>query len=118
MVRWCRQPPVRKHRPRRGPRRTRQQLLTRHGIVTRETTASEASSGGFSGVYQVLKAMEDAGRVRRGYFVAGLGGAQFALPARSISCVDAREPPKNRARDHGGDRSRQSIWIDDQVAGT
>jgi ATP-dependent Lhr-like helicase len=43
-----------------------QQLLTRHGIVTRETTASEGVAGGFSAVYQVLKAMEDTGRVRRG----------------------------------------------------
>ena len=55
-----------------------QQLLTRHGIVTREIAASENLPGGFSAVYHVLKAMEDAGRVRRGYFVAGLGGALFA----------------------------------------
>jgi ATP-dependent Lhr-like helicase len=70
------------------------QLLTRHGIVTRETTASEAVAGGFSGVYQVLKAMEDAGRVRRGYFVAGLGGAQFALPAALDQLRSMREPPE------------------------
>lgn len=57
------------------------QLLARHGLVTRETTAHEGITGGFSSVYQVLKAMEDAGRVRRGYFVSGLGGAQFAMPA-------------------------------------
>ena len=57
------------------------QLLTRHGIVTRETVASEALAGGFSAVYHVLKAMEDAGRIRRGYFVAGLGAAQFAMPS-------------------------------------
>ena len=60
---------------------TAQQLLTRYGLVTRETVASEAIAGGFSAVYQVLRAMEDAGRIRRGYFVAGLGGAQFAMPA-------------------------------------
>ena len=58
-----------------------QQLLTRHGVVTRETVTHEAIAGGFSTIYTVLKAMEDAGRVRRGYFVAGLGGAQFAMPA-------------------------------------
>jgi ATP-dependent Lhr-like helicase len=58
-----------------------QQLLARHGVVTRETATHEAVGGGFSTVYPVLKAMEDSGRVRRGYFVAGLGGAQFALPA-------------------------------------
>jgi len=70
------------------------QLLTRHGIVTRETTASEGIAGGFSGVYQVLKAMEDAGRIRRGYFVAGLGGAQFALPAALEQLRAMRDPPE------------------------
>jgi ATP-dependent Lhr-like helicase len=58
-----------------------QQLLTRHGVVTRETVAAESIPGGFSAVYAVLKAMEEAGRIRRGYFIGGLGGAQFALPA-------------------------------------
>ena len=57
------------------------QLLARHGVVTRETITHEPVAGGFSIVYQVLKAMEDAGRVRRGYFIAGLGAAQFAMPA-------------------------------------
>lgn len=55
-----------------------QQLLTRYGVVTREAPALENISGGFSAVYPVLKAMEDAGRIRRGYFVAGLGATQFA----------------------------------------
>ena len=57
------------------------QLLKRHGVVTRETMGLENIAGGFSAVYDVLKALEEAGRVRRGYFVAGLGGAQFALPS-------------------------------------
>jgi ATP-dependent Lhr-like helicase len=57
-----------------------QQLLQRHGIVTREMLSRESFVGGFSGLYPVLKAMEEAGRIRRGYFVAGLGGAQFAAP--------------------------------------
>ncbi len=52
-------------------------LLDRHGIVTRETVLAESRPGGFAGVYPVLRAMEAAGRVRRGYFVAGLGAAQF-----------------------------------------
>jgi ATP-dependent Lhr-like helicase len=56
------------------------QLLARHGVVTREGTACESLPGGFGAVYPVLKAMEEAGRVRRGYFVAGLGATQFALP--------------------------------------
>src|SRR5581483_12015224 len=55
-------------------------LLERHGVLTREAVRGEGVPGGFSAVYPVLRAMEEAGRVRRGYFVAGLGGAQFALP--------------------------------------
>ncbi len=54
------------------------QLLTRYGVVTRETAPAESIAGGFSAVYPVLKAMEEAGRIRRGYFVAGLGATQFA----------------------------------------
>jgi len=57
------------------------QLLNRYGILTRETVAQENVPGGFSAVYDVLKALEESGRIRRGYFVAGLGAAQFALPA-------------------------------------
>jgi ATP-dependent Lhr-like helicase len=55
-------------------------LLERHGVVTREAVASESISGGYAAVYPVLRAMEESGRNRRGYFVAGLGAAQFALP--------------------------------------
>jgi ATP-dependent Lhr-like helicase len=55
-------------------------LLERYGVVTREVAHAEALEGGFSSVYEVLKAMESAGRIRRGYFVAGHGGVQFALP--------------------------------------
>jgi len=57
-----------------------QQLLNRHGILTRESIAGEALAGGFGVVYSVLKAMEESGRIRRGYFVAGLGATQFAMP--------------------------------------
>ncbi|HSP35287.1 MAG TPA: crosslink repair DNA glycosylase YcaQ family protein, partial [Thermoanaerobaculia bacterium] len=55
-----------------------QQLLTRYGVVTREAPGAENVAGGFSAVYPILKAMEEKGRVRRGYFVAGLGATQFA----------------------------------------
>lgn len=55
-----------------------QQLLARYGVVTREAPALENIFGGFSAVYPILRAMEDAGRIRRGYFVAGLGATQFA----------------------------------------
>jgi ATP-dependent helicase Lhr and Lhr-like helicase len=55
-------------------------LLERHAIVARETAGVEALGGGFGSVYSVLRSMEDAGRIRRGYFVEGLGGLQFAWP--------------------------------------
>ncbi len=56
------------------------QLLERHGVLTREAVLAEGVPGGFAGVYPVLKALEERGQVRRGYFVSGLGAAQFALP--------------------------------------
>ncbi len=55
-------------------------LLQRHGVLTREAVVAEGWPGGFSGLYPVLRAMEESGRIRRGYFVEGLGGSQFALP--------------------------------------
>jgi len=55
-------------------------LLDRHGVVTRGAVMAERTPGGFAAVYTVLKAFEEAGRVRRGYFVEGLGAAQFAAP--------------------------------------
>ena len=59
---------------------TAEQLLVRHGVVTRGAVMAEHVAGGFAAIYPVLKAMEDSGRCRRGYFVEGLGGAQFAMP--------------------------------------
>jgi ATP-dependent Lhr-like helicase len=59
---------------------TAQQLLARHGVLTRESLNAEAVVGGFGAIYPVLKALEENGRIRRGYFVAGLGATQFALP--------------------------------------
>ena len=56
------------------------QLLERHGVVTREAVLAEGVQGGYASVYGVLKVLEERGRTRRGYFVAGLGAAQFALP--------------------------------------
>ena len=55
-------------------------LLERHGVVTKGAVAAERMPGGFGAVYPVLRAMEETGQCRRGYFVEGLGGAQFALP--------------------------------------
>ncbi|MFZ6003701.1 MAG: Lhr family helicase [Actinomycetota bacterium] len=56
------------------------QLLERYGVLTREAALGEGAEGGFAGIYPVLKALEERGQVRRGYFVAGLGAAQFAAP--------------------------------------
>jgi ATP-dependent helicase Lhr and Lhr-like helicase len=55
-------------------------LLERYGIVTREQVLAEGISGGFSILYDALGQLETLGVCRRGYFVEGLGGAQFALP--------------------------------------
>jgi ATP-dependent Lhr-like helicase len=69
-----------------------QQLLTRYGVVTREVAAAEGIVGGFGAVYDVLKALEDAGRVRRGYFV-GVGATQFALSPALELLRSLRETP-------------------------
>jgi ATP-dependent Lhr-like helicase len=57
-----------------------EQLLERHGVVVRDLVLAEGVPGGFAGLYPVYSAMDQAGRARRGYFVEGLGGSQFALP--------------------------------------
>ena len=67
-------------------------LLERHGVLVRDALGSEVLSGGFSAVYPVLRALEDAGRIRRGYFVEGLGGAQFALAGAIERLRAVREP--------------------------
>ncbi len=62
-------------------RRTQAELLLeRYGIVTRELVLAEGIPGGFSSLYDSFAALETIGVARRGYFVEGLGGAQFALP--------------------------------------
>jgi ATP-dependent Lhr-like helicase len=73
-------------------------LLDRYGVVTREAAHAEGIAGGFSAVYDVFKALEDQGRVRRGYFVEGRGGAQFATPGaddrlRALRDARADAPP-------------------------
>jgi ATP-dependent Lhr-like helicase len=73
-------------------------LLERQGVVTREGVMAEGVTGGYAAVYPVLRAMEEAGRARRGYFVDGLGAAQFALAGaverlRAERDVEAGETP-------------------------
>ena len=79
-----------------------QQLLDRYGVLTREAALGEGLSGGFAGVYPVLKALEERGEVRRGYFVAGLGAAQFALPERSTGSARPARPTRPL---------RRSCWL-------
>ena len=68
-----------------------QQLLARHGVVTRDMTTIEQVPGGFSALYPILRRLEETGRIRRGYFVAGLGAAQFAEPGAVDLLRDSRD---------------------------
>jgi ATP-dependent Lhr-like helicase len=70
-------------------------LLDRHGIVTRGSVVAEGTPGGFAGVYRVLSAFEESGRARRGYFVEGLGAAQFGT-AGAVDRLRALAPALDR----------------------
>ncbi len=88
--------------PERDPNPTRRStalaetLLERHGVVTRGAVMAEGQPGGFAAVYPILAALEERGAARRGYFVEGLGAAQFAVPG----AVD-----RLRALDDSADRN-------------
>ncbi|WP_225448716.1 ATP-dependent helicase [Streptacidiphilus sp. P02-A3a] len=84
-----------------------QTLLDRHGVVTRGAAQAERAPGGFAGVYRVLSALEENGRVRRGYVVEGLGAAQFAGDGaidrlRAVSAVVAAPAELGGRGDSGG----------------
>ncbi len=72
--------PQRDDDPTRRAHAAAEALLDRHGVLTRGAVLAERTPGGFAAAYKVLSAFEESGRCRRGYFVAGLGAAQFALP--------------------------------------
>ncbi len=72
------------------------QLLERYGVVTRESVLAEGVVGGYASVYPVLKVLEERGRARRGYFVAGLGAAQFAVPG----AIDRLRAERDDGADH------------------
>ena len=80
--RWSLLAPLFEGAPAAGPRLRAQAelMLERYGIVTRESVLAEGVPGGFSTLYAELGNLELLGTARRGYFVEGLGGAQFALP--------------------------------------
>jgi len=90
--------------PEREPEQTRrthalaETLLDRHGVLTRGAVMAERVPGGFAGVYPVLKAYEESGRARRGYFVEGLGAAQFAVPG-AVDRMRAMAAPRPRSAD-------------------
>jgi ATP-dependent Lhr-like helicase len=80
--RWALTDTIFRREPEPGQRRRTlaELLLERYGIVTREQVLAEGIAGGFSILYDALSQLETLGVCRRGYFVEGLGGAQFALP--------------------------------------
>jgi ATP-dependent Lhr-like helicase len=94
--RWSLTAPLFAGAPSHGPRMRAlsELLLERHGIVTREAVLAEGIPGGFAGLYSELANLETLGTARRGYFVEGLGGAQFALPAaiERLRSLRADEP--------------------------
>ena len=104
--RWSLVAPLRQPAPGQGPASPTEvaharahQLLERYGVLTREAALGEGIEGGFAGVYPLLKALEDRGSVRRGYFVAGLGAAQFALPGAVDRLRAVREGPDGEGRE-------------------
>ncbi|WP_422734053.1 ATP-dependent helicase [Micromonospora sp. WMMD558] len=76
-------------------------LLERHGVVTRGAVVAEQVSGGFAAVYPVLSALEERGAARRGYFVEGLGAAQFAVPG-AVDRLRTLADPADGGRGRGG----------------
>ncbi|NES12804.1 MULTISPECIES: DEAD/DEAH box helicase [unclassified Micromonospora] len=76
-------------------------LLERHGVVTRGAVVAEQVTGGFAAVYPVLSALEERGAARRGYFVEGLGAAQFAVPG-AVDRLRALADPVDEGRARGG----------------
>src|SRR3954453_13428720 len=78
--------------PRDRVRALSEAMLDRHGVVTRAAALAEGLPGGYSSVYGELRLMEEGGLCQRGYFVEGLGGAQFALPAAVERLRDVRDP--------------------------
>ena len=93
--RWSLSAPLFAGAPAAGPRLRAQAelMLERHGVVTRESVLAEGVPGGFSSLYGELSNLEVLGTARRGYFVEGLGGAQFALSG-AIERLRSLPPPE------------------------
>jgi ATP-dependent helicase Lhr and Lhr-like helicase len=88
-----------------GPERRRalaELLLERYGVLTREQVLAEGVKGGFAMLYDTLSNLETLGVCRRGYFVEGMGGAQFALPGAVERLRSARSASGSSRVDTGG----------------
>ncbi len=109
--------PARETDPTRRAHAFAETLLERHGLVTRGAVAAERVPGGFAAVYPVLRALEESGRCRRGYFVEGLGAAQFALPGAVDRLRALRDPgsgaPAGDRGPPGGTRDGPHDWARD-----
>ncbi|MGB5951613.1 MAG: DEAD/DEAH box helicase, partial [Ornithinimicrobium sp.] len=101
--RWSLLPPVESD-PTIRALATAEQLLDRYGVLTRGSVVAEGIEGGFAGVYRVLAGAEEAGRVRRGYFIEHLGAAQFGTSGavdrmRALSETPASGPTHREQRE-------------------
>jgi ATP-dependent Lhr-like helicase len=76
-------------------------LLERHGVVTRGSAVSERVPGGFAAAYKVLSGFEETGRARRGYFVSGLGAAQFSTAGAVDRLRSLSTEPDSRTERRG-----------------
>ncbi len=110
--------------PRARRRTVAELLLERYGIVTREQVLAEGIPGGFSSLYDALSDLETLGVCRRGYFVEGLGGAQFALPgaverlrANAGPAVDEAPPVVLAATDPAQPYGAALKWPERTTAG-
>jgi ATP-dependent Lhr-like helicase len=92
--------------PTRRAHATAERMLERYGVVTRGAVMSERSTGGFAAVYKVLSAFEESGRCRRGYFVEGLGAAQFG----TAGAIDRLRTFTDPAGD-GGDAKPEAVTL-------
>ena len=114
--RWSLTAPLFENAPSAGPRLRAQAelMLERYGIVTRETVLAEGVPGGFASLYGEMSNLEMLGTARRGYFVEGLGGAQFALPGaverlRSLPRARRALPGARRHRPGESLRRRRAV---------
>ncbi|MDT7727794.1 MAG: ATP-dependent helicase Lhr and Lhr-like helicase [Actinomycetota bacterium] len=93
--------PVREPDPTRRAHARTEAFLERHGVLTRGALETERVTGGFSGIYKVLRGMEDSGQVVRGYVVEGLGAAQFAAKG-AVDRLRALSDTGSTPRDSSG----------------